>query len=518
MILIDTIDRGARVAPDSPCMVSVDGEVLMTHAEFETATHRIAAGLLASGVKPGDRVGIYSPNDPRTFAMVVGTIRAGAVWVAVNYASSEGDIAEFLDLTGCSAFIYHEALAEKAANVVASVPSVTLTAAIGAGREGDHSVDSWLAADSAPVPSLARPEDPVMLTGTGGTTGRPKAVPVTNRQAVMMCLGFNAHLTEPEPPRYLCATPMTHAAGAMAFPVLAEGGAVVVHVKVDPQEIFASIERNRVSRTFLPPTALYALLAQPDVRDHDYSSLKHFAIGAAPVAPERLAEAVEVFGPAMTQLFGQTEAPMICTFMPPEEIAAAAADPEQRRRLSSCGKPSQVVRLEIMDHEGNILGPEEPGEVVVRGDLVFGGYWNNPEASAEGQRPGGWHGTGDIGVRDADGFVYIVDRKKDMIISGGFNVFPSEVEAVIHSTGDVNDCAVIGLPDEKWGELVTAVIEPKPGHTIEEESLIELCKEKLGSVKAPKQVIFRELPRSANGKVLKRALRDEYWAAAGRSI
>lgn len=518
MILIDTIDRGVRIAPGEPCLIRPDGTVDMTHAELHRATHQIAAGLIASGVGPGDRVGVLSPNDPRAFAAVIGVMRAGATWVAVNYMSSEGDTSDFLDLTRCSALIYHETLAEKATAITAKVPSVRTTAVIGRAGPDQLSLDDWLATDSEPVNSIGKSEDVVMLLGTGGTTGRPKGVPITSRQMVQMCLAFSAHMHEPEPPRFLCATPMTHAAGVMAFPVLAEGGAVVVHQGVAAEEIFDSIERNRVSRTFLPPTALYALLGHPDVRNHDYSSLEHFAVGAAPIAPERLAEAVDVFGPVMAQVFGQTEAPMLCTYMPPRFIADAVADPQKRHRLTSCGLPSLVARVEIMDDEGNLLGPDERGEIVVRGELVFSGYWENPDATAEATRPGGWHGTGDIGLRDKDGFVYIVDRKKDMIISGGFNVFPSEIEAVIHALGSVNDCAVIGLPDEKWGEIVTAVVEPKAGEIIDPDLVIAACKEKLGSVKAPKRVFVQELPRSANGKVLKRELRDAFWASAGRAI
>ena len=518
MILIDTIDRGARIAPDAPCLVRPDGTVDMTHAELHRASHRVAAGLIAAGIKPGDRVGVLSPNDPRAFAAVVGVIRAGATWVAVNYMASEADTSDFLNLTRCAGLIHHEKLAEKAAEILAEVPSVRIAAVIGRAGPNQLSLDDWLGTESAPVPANGRSEDVVMLTGTGGTTGRPKGVPITSRQMVQMCLAFTSHLHEPEPPRYLCATPMTHAAGVMAFPVLAEGGAIVVHAGVNAEEIFDSIERNRISRTFLPPTALYALLGHPDVRNHDYSSLKHFVFGAAPIAADRLVEAVEVFGPVMAQLFGQTEAPMLCTYMPPETIAEAATDPRKRSRLNACGQPTLVARVEIMDDDGALLAPDERGEIVVRGELVFGGYWENPEATAEASRPGGWHGTGDIGYRDADGFVYIVDRKKDMIISGGFNVFPSEVEAVIHSVGTVNDCAVIGLPDDKWGEVVTAVVEPKSGQTIDAELIIAICKERLGSVKAPKRVLVQELPRSANGKVLKRELRDAFWASAGRSI
>jgi acyl-CoA synthetase (AMP-forming)/AMP-acid ligase II len=333
-----------------------------------------------------------------------------------------------------------------------------------------------------------------------------------------MGLAFNAHMCEPRPPVYLLATPMTHAAGVSAWPVMAEGGAIVVHDGVRPDRIFRSIEHHRVSRLFLPPTAIYALLSAPAVRDVDFRSLRHFVYAAAPMSADKLVEALDVFGPVMTQTFGQAEAPMICTCLSPAEHVEALRTPQTRRRLASCGRPSLVATVGIMDDEGRLLGPEERGEIVVRGDLVMDHYYGDPAATAQARRPGGWHATGDVGFRDEDGFVYIVDRKRDMIITGGFNVYPSAVERVLWSHPAVLDCAVIGLPDEKWGEAVTAVVELKDGAGVTREELIALCKGALGSVQAPKDVLFRALPRSTNGKVLKRALRDEYWEGQVRLV
>jgi acyl-CoA synthetase (AMP-forming)/AMP-acid ligase II len=357
-----------------------------------------------------------------------------------------------------------------------------------------------------------------MIMGTGGTTGRPKAVPITQRQYLTMGLAFNAHMCEPAPPVYLLATPMTHAAGVSAWPVLAEGGTVVVHDGVRPGAIFDSIERHRVTRLFLPPTAIYALLDHRAAGDVDFSSLRHFIYAAAPMSADKLEEALEVFGPVMTQTFGQVEAPMICTVMSPSEHVEAVRDPGRRMRLTSCGRPSLVARVEIMGADGELVEPGAHGEIVVRGDLVMEGYYGDAKATAEARRPGGWHGTGDIGFRDDEGFVYIVDRKRDMIITGGFNVFPSAVERVVWSHPAVLDCAVIGLPDEKWGESVTAVVELKNGEDVSAEEIVALCRSALGSVQAPKAVLFRALPRSANGKVLKRVLRDEYWAGQARMV
>ncbi|GAA4697604.1 AMP-binding protein [Pseudonocardia yuanmonensis] len=511
MLLVDYIDRGARAAPTDPCLVNPDGTTVLTHVEFRELTHKIAGALLRDGIQPGDRIGVLSRNHPLALASIVGILRAGAIWTAINVASGSADQADFLTTVGCRRILHHPDLADRAAELEKLVDGLEPSQPFGA--------DDWL------VPAGPRVSDRpfeaggvAMLLPTGGTTGRSKAVPITHRQIHLMCLGFQIHLREPDPPRYLCATPMTHAAGLVCFPTLAQGGRVVVHDGVVPEQVLGSIERNRISTTFLPPTALYKLLADPKVRGYDYSSLRQFLIAGAPLAPDRLAEAVEVFGPVMTQTFGQAEAPLLCTVHETTEIARAAADPALGRRLASCGRPSALARIEIMDDDGNLLGPGESGEIVVRSDLVFDGYWQDPDATAQTRRPGGWYGTGDVGLRDADGFVYIVDRKKDMIITGGFNVFPSEVEAFLHTFPSVDDCAVIGLPDPKWGEAVTAVIEARPGHLIDPNELIAACKAHLGSVKAPKRVIVRALPRSGIGKVLKRALRDEYWTGSDRRI
>jgi len=519
MMLIDYLDRGARVAPDAPCMARPDGATLSTHAEFHQLTHRIAAAFLSEGFEPGERVAVYSPNDADAFACVVATIRAGGVWTPVNVASREDETGSFLHLVGCTRLIYHGSLAGRVPALLERVPSIKSVISIGSGRNDDPVLSDWIAsAGTMCADQSADTNRLAMLAPTGGTTGAPKAVPVTHRQLVLMCLAQNVHFPEQQPPRYICATPMTHAAGMAAFPVLAEGGRVIIHQGANPVDIFESIQLNQATRIFLPPTALYALLAHPDARAHDFSSLCYFLLAAAPIAPQRLAEAVEVFGPVMTQLFGQAEAPLVCTVLTREDIADAAANLKHRGRLASCGRPTVAARVEIMNGVGDLLGPGERGEIVVRSDLVFGGYWNNPEASTETRRPGGWHGTGDIGYRDEDGYIYLLDRKKDIIITGGFNVFPSEVEAVLHTFPAVDDCAVIGVPDDKWGEAVTAIIETKPGQTLDSSQVIGACKQALGSIKAPKSVEFRDLPRSPIGKVLRRKLRDEYWAHRDRDV
>jgi acyl-CoA synthetase (AMP-forming)/AMP-acid ligase II len=266
---------------------------------------------------------------------------------------------------------------------------------------------------------------------------------------------------------------------------------------------------------FLPPTAIYMLLAHEKVRETDFSSLEYISYAGAPMSLERLKKAIDVFGPVMNASFGQTEAPMCVTAMPPHEHLSpdgTLAHP------GSCGRPNLFSMVEIMDDHGNILGPGERGEIVVRGPLVMAGYYKDKESTAEVSRFG-WHHTGDIGVRDTDGWFYVVDRKKDMIISGGFNIYPAEIENALLSHPAVQDCAVIGIPDEKWGEAVLAVIESRAGSNCTAEELLTHARVLVGPIKVPKRIEFvAALPRTNAGKVSRAELRRPFWINSGRAI
>ena len=313
-------------------------------------------------------------------------------------------------------------------------------------------------------------------------------------------------------PRYLALAPLTHAAGVLCFPVMTLGGEIVIMPKPDLTEFLALIERHRVTHTFLPPTLIYMLLGHPGLAGTDLTSLQCLWYGAAPMSAARLEEALTRIGPVLGQLFGQSEAPMmISTLAPAEHFRDDGSLATER--LSSAGRPTPLTTVAIMDEEGRLLGRGERGEIVVRGSLVMAGYYKNPQASAEASRHG-WHHTGDIGYLDDDNYLFIVDRAKDMIITGGFNVYSAEVEQVLLSHPAVQDCAVIGLPDDKWGERVTAVLQLRPGHAVTGDDVRAFVKERLGSVKAPKQVeIWPDLPRSKVGKVLKPEIKSQLRSA-----
>ena len=383
-------------------------------------------------------------------------------------------------------------------------------------------LDGWLA-DGIDF-AVETPDDTVMLVGTGGTTGRPKGVQLTDRNIetmtalTLMGYPFGADgasagrsASAGARPVYLAMAPLTHAAGVLCFPVMALGGQVVVMHGPDLDAFLEIVPRRGVTHTFLPPTVIYMLLAHEKLSAADLSSLQCFWYGAAPMSPARLEQALTAIGPVMAQLFGQSEAPMMVSMLPPAEHFRPDGSVAVER-LASAGKPGPLVTVAIMASDGSLLDTGERGEIVVRSSLVMAGYYKDPEATAEASAHG-WHHTGDIGYLDDDGYLFIVDRAKDMVITGGFNVYSAEVEQALMEHPAVRDCGVVGLPDEKWGERVTAVVQMQPGAEVTADELRAFVKARIGSVKAPKQVEFwPDLPRSKVGKVLKTDIRAQLLA------
>jgi fatty-acyl-CoA synthase len=497
MALTFYLDKGASLGRDAPCL-TLDGKSL-SYREVVELSHTVARALRRSGVRPGDKVGILSANDPLAFACVFGIARAGAVWCPINPRNGAAENQELLELFDCRVLIHQESFAPLVKEI-----GPGLNTAVQLGDE----FDAWLAAAAqAPPVEAPPPEDVVAIVGTGGTTGRPKGVMLTDRNLeTMSAITLMSYPFESRP-TYLALAPLTHAAGVLCFPVMARGGEIVVMAKPDVGEFLRLVEQHRVTHTFLPPTLIYMLLAHEALDSTDLSSLQCFWYGAAPMSAVRLAEACERIGP-MAQLFGQSEAPMMISTMSPADHRRQDGS-IATERLSSAGRPSPLVTVAIMGEDGALLGSGERGEIVVRSSLVMVGYYKNPEATAEAGKHG-WHHTGDIGYLDDDGFLFIVDRAKDMVITGGFNVYSAEVEQALMAHNAVRDCAVIGLPDDKWGERVTAVVQLQPDSTVEADALIAFAKERIGSVKAPKQIeIWSDLPRSTVGKVLKTDIRRE---------
>jgi len=522
MAIIDFFDRGWRINPQGAAYIQDDRSY--SFDEVGELSCRIANGLLAEGFPKETKGAVWAGNDVMAWTCTLGLWRANMCWIPVGARNPAEENHYVLDAFDCEVLFFQKYFAPVIAELKPRLPKIRLWVCVdGDAPEvpGARSLADWTRSQPATRPNVAVDmDDVVLLSATGGTTGKPKGVMNTHRSAQTFCAHFlmGCPYRADEKPVNLAAAPMTHTAGLLSVPCTSRGGTVVVVTKPDPALLLGAIPKYKVTELFLPPTVIYRLLDIPDLgKKVDFSSLKYFMYGAAPMSVDKLKQAIEVIGPVMMGGYGQTEAPAAIAYLPPDEHlehGRLASD----ERLSSVGHPNPLVRVEIMNDANEILAQGETGEICVRGDLVMKGYYKAPDKTAE-TIIDGWLHTGDIGHIDSAGYLHITDRKKDMIISGGFNVYPSEVEQVIWSHPAVQDCAVIGVPDEQWGEAVKAVVELNAGQQATAEELIALCKERLGSVKAPKSVDFVEsLPRSPVGKVLKKDLRAKYWQDTTRRI
>src|SRR6516162_8711164 len=508
--LTDYLDKGASLGASAPCL-TMAGQT-RTYGEVQRLSWRVARALDRSGIGPGDKVAILSSNDPVAFACVFGISRVAAVWCPVNPRNEAAENQLILDAFDCCLLLFQSAFAPMVERIRGSLPKLKALVCLDGAAPFAAAYDAWLSENGE---SFEREptDDLVMLPGTGGTTGKPKRVMLSGRNIETMTALTLMSYPFRGRPSYLALAPLTHAACVLCFPVMALGGRIVIMHHPDIGEFLALIGSHRVTHTFLPPTVIYMLLDHPQLDSADLGSLQCFWYGAAPISASRLAEALQRIGP-MAQLFGQTEAPMMISTMAPDEHFNADGS-IAIERLSSAGRVSPLVQLGIMDGDGNLLPRGERGEIVVRGSLVMGGYYKNPEATAEASAYG-WHHTGDVGYLDADKFLYIVDRAKDMIITGGFNVYSVEVENPLRAIETIQDCAVVGLPDPKWGERVVAVVQPRAGQSVDAAAVTAFVKARIGSVKTPKQIeVWSDLPRSKVGKVLKADVRARLLQGSG---
>ncbi|MFD2644600.1 AMP-binding protein [Pseudomonas japonica] len=518
MAVIDFFDRGWQINPKAAAYVMEDK--VFTFDEVGTLSCRIANALLAAGMGREKIGAVWAANHPLPWTCTLGLWRAGMAWMPVNPLGSLDDNQQLLDSFDCEVLFFQQAFAPAVNALRSKLPKIKLFICIDGTLPDTVGLAEWIEGQPATKPKVTYElDDTIAVMPTGGTTGLPKGVMNTHRSFQAFCAQFMIACSYRADEKIvnLAAAPMTHTAGVLSLPCTARGGMVVVLSKPDPASLLDAIEKHRVSEFFLPPTVIYRLLDMPGIERRNFDSLKYFICGAAPMSAEKLRRAISVFGPVMMEAYGQTEAPGAIAIKRPEEnfIDGELA---HDTRLLSCGRPSPLVQVAIMGENNTLKNTGETGEICVRGDLVMKGYYKAPEKTAEAVTDG-WLHTGDIGHIDCDGYLRITDRKKDMVITGGFNVYPSEAEQVIWAHPAVQDCAVIGVPDPVWGEAVKAIVELNSGADVSGEELIALCKEKLGSVKAPKSVDFvASLPRSPNGKVLKKDLRAPYWAEQNRNI
>lgn len=515
MRLIDFFDKGVEIDPGRPFLIDATGT--RTYRETQELSHRIANAFRRAGIAPGVKVAVLSGNAARAFQCVIGLLRAGCVWVPVNARNTVEDSIYALEHTDTAVLIYSCAFRDTAKSLRAACPRIAHAICIEESDPPCPSLEDFTHGEPDRAPEVRGGiDDVVTLFSSGGTTGAPKGVMMTHL-AWLTWIAASQRLLWHDHAIHLVVAPMTHAAGGVSLMMSAMGATNVILPGFDAERVMSAIERHRVTHLFLPPTAVYRLLAHPDVRKHDYSSLRYFNYASAPMAPEKIKEAIDIFGPVMMTGFGQTEIGPNATFFSPEDHSRVLATGDDRR-LASCGRPTLFARVEVMDDQGMLLPAQTLGEIVVRSSAVMKGYYKNPEETARASAYG-WHHTGDIGLKDAEGWVYLIDRKRDMIISGGFNIFPSEIEKAVVAHPAVQDCAVVGVPDPDWGEAVKAVVELKPGVSVAIAELAGFCRVRLAGFKAPKSFeIWPELPRSAAGKVLRRKVRERFWQGRERAI
>lgn len=507
----DAIVTALSRTPNSVALVDRLGST--TYRRARARVMQMARALARNGLRADDGVALLSGNTTDAWLSLAAAVLNGCRYTPLHPLGSLDDHLYIIAHADIRAVIYDPiAYGDHAAELAERASSVLFLAT------GEPTVGADLCALSLDesADTLQPTVDAnglVALPYTGGTTGRPKGVMLSHRSLVHNLLQALADWQWPEHIIFLATTPITHGAGPMVLPTLLRGGTVVLEPSFRPEAFCDVVNRLRVTTTFLVPTMIYNLLDYLERSGSQLPSLDTVIYGAAAMSPTRLAQALDRLGPIFMQLYAQTEAPNTVCRLPKEDH-----DVNRPQLLASCGSPVVGIDVEVHDEADHPLGPGMVGEICVRGPLVMEGYWKEPELSAEALR-NGWLHTGDLARFDEDGYLFIVDRAKDMIVTGGFNVFPREIEDVLTSHPAVAAAVVIGIPDDHWGEAVTAIVVLRPGANIEVDELVKLVRAKKGAVHAPKHVEFVDtLPLTPYGKPDKKAIRASYWAGRERLV
>ncbi len=500
MNIASLLAASSRQEPSRPAWTF--GARSASYAQLGDRVAALAAGLTQIGLKPGDRVVLLLPNSPELVETLFAAMWGGFVAVPLNWHLHPQEVAYVVGHCGASAML----VAEDTEPAIAALPDSDVQVLHAQGRSG---LDYREVFDAVPAPLAdTAPDDPAWLFYTSGTTGRPKGASLTHRNLLSMTLDYYADIDRVEQGSVFAhAAPLTHGSGLYLLPSIGRAAHNVISTArgFDAEDYLALLAQHRATHAaFMAPTMLKRLLVGGDPASHDLSALRSIVVGGAPLYREDLRAALTAFGPIITQIYGQGESPMTITVMPPPRPADLDADTE---RVVSCGRAFTGVEVRVVDAAGDPLPPGSDGEVCVRGDVVMRGYWQDPAATAKAIR-GGWLHTGDIGHLDDRGYLYLTDRAKDVIITGGSNVYPREVEEVLLTHPGVSEVAVIGRPDPEWGESVCAFVVVEPGEPADPAELIAHCRGQLASFKKPKEIVFVDaLPKSAAGKILKRELR-----------
>jgi acyl-CoA synthetase (AMP-forming)/AMP-acid ligase II len=500
----------AQDRPNRPALREEDRSY--TYGELEQCTAQIVGWLQKSGLKKGDRIAWIGKNSDLYFTLFYGAARLGVVMVPVGWRLAPAEWAFIVNDTQARLLITGTGFDDVADKLAGQIPHVERVIT-------DSDARAEIAASQREAFEAAGPDDAVLQLYTSGTTGNPKGAVLSNHNL----FGLRRRTNEANMPYtkwdddevVLVAMPCAHIGGT-GLGIMAIGSGLPGYILAEftPDGFFDAVEQAGVTRLFIVPAALHILLQHPRCASVDFSQLKYILYGAAPIPLELLRQCIAMFKCEFIQAYGMTETTGTICMLPPEDH-----DPAGNARMRSAGKPLPGVELRIVDAAGADMPTGEVGEVWTRSTNNMLGYWNLPDATAGTMADGGWIKTGDAGYLDADGYLFIHDRVKDMIISGGENVYPAEVESAIFGHPDVLEVAVIGVPDPKWGEAVKAVCVPRLGATIDPEDIISWARERIAGFKAPRSIdVITALPRNASGKVLRKDLRAPYWEGFDRQV
>lgn len=512
----DVMEWSARIYPDKVAIVSPETDRRYTYSEFNQRTNRLANALLGIGLKKGDRLAVLATDVPE-YLEIASASKAGFAYVPLNWRLKPAELVYILNDSGAKAIFVEERFFDAIRTVKDQVPALKHLIALD-GKPQDMPVYNDMMKASADDPSVnVVMNDLLAIVYTSGTTGPPKGVIKKHRDVVRYTRLANSGQIRNDS-RCLGMWPLFHVALLHANFIFIKCGATQYLLKrFDVEKILKLINDEKISHLAGAPTMLIRMTEHADRPKYDTSSLHSIAYAGSPMPVEAIKRGIEAFGPVFHQGFGMTEGTGQ-TVLTREEHLLAITDPSKEKILGSVGKPLPGCCMRIVDDDNKDVPPGEPGEIVFRSDAIIEGYWNKPEETAELLR-GGWLHTGDIGKVDANGYVYIVDRKKDLIISGGENIASKEVEAVIYGHPAVLECAVVGVPSEAWGEDVKAVVSLKSGMSTTAEEIIKFASERLGGFKKPKSLeIWPELPKNPVGKILKREIREKYWAGHEKRV
>ena len=519
MLLHQPVDYHADRNPTKMAISASDHQ--WDYGTLVSQSHSMAQLMTEMGVNAGDRVGVLGLNSATHFAVILGASRIGAVTVSVNFRLAPAELAFILDDARIDVLFVTDNSID---DVITATPELReqTTRLIGNRQDAYLSIDEALARPVIQVVADAHVDErtPVLQLYTSGTTGKPKGAVLSHRNLTsltqMMALANNGLYSSDT--INLVIAPLFHIGGAgVTYIGLSHGATNIMHEAFDPVRVVETIASQRVTTLFMVPAMIQAIVKLvPNVRDYDFSSLQAIAYGAAPISESLLIEALEVFGCDMSQVYGMTETAGTVIMLPPEDhTRALEGNPDL---LRSCGKPCPGNEVKIIDEQGNTLGPNQTGEICLRSASNMLEYFNRPEAT-EKTLNHGWILTGDAGFVDENGYIFLRDRIKDMVVSGGENIYPVEVENVLAGLPGVIEVAVIGVPDETFGEALLAIFALKPDVSLDVHTMIEFCRDKLAGYKIPRKLqIVDALPRNPSGKILKTVLREPYWQNTDRRI